>query len=135
MDQKKLALIHIIKKELNLGDQEYRRILQQAAGVTSAKELDDAKFRKLMNYFVRSRYYRVNAYGLTLRQKLFIEFMARDLGWDEKHLNNFIKKYYHRPSVDRLNKAEAAKAIESLKSIQTRTMFHREGDEKHGHHI
>ena len=36
MDKKKLAIIHIVKK-LNLPDDEYRKILQDIAGVASVK--------------------------------------------------------------------------------------------------
>lgn len=118
MDRKKLAVIHIIKKELNLGEREYRNILKTATGVTSAKDLDDEKFRRLMKFFVRSKYYRLNAYGLTIRQKLFIGYLAKQLGWTEEHLNNFIKKYYHKQTVDKLSKKEAVKVIESLKHIK-----------------
>lgn len=117
MDRKKLALIHIIKKELNLSDQEYRDILQKAAGVNSAKELDDYGFRKLMRYFVRSKYYRLNPSGLTMRQKLFIDYLARQLEWTKKHLDNFINKYFHRPDVYGLSKKEAIKVIEALKNV------------------
>jgi len=120
MDHKKLALIHIIKRELNLSDETYREILQQAAGVKSAKDLDAAKFRKLMNHFVRSPYYRLNARGLTLRQKMLIQSLARDLGWDTRHLNNFILKYYHQPGSRSLSRGEAMKLIESLKQVRQR---------------
>ena len=65
MDIKKLAAIHIVKKELKLSDEEYRNILKEVTGVSSAKELDDDKFRKLMNFFVRSKYYRINPFNLT----------------------------------------------------------------------
>jgi hypothetical protein len=118
IDNKKLAVVHILKKELNLSDDEYRDILQQAAGVRSAKDLDEANFRKLMRYFVRSKYYRINPFGLTLKQKLYITYMAREMGWDEGHLNNFIHKYYHKSRVDELTKKEAVKAIESLKNVR-----------------
>jgi hypothetical protein len=117
IDKKKLALIHIIKKELNLSDAEYRNILQQAAGVSSAKELDGDKFRKLMFYFVRSRHYRINPQGLTIRQKLYIKYLTQGLGWEEAHLNNFLGKYYQKLQIDRLTRKEAAKVIESLKAI------------------
>lgn len=117
MDKKKLAVIHIVKKELNLSDDEYRNILRSVTGVKSAKDLDDGKFSKLMNFFVRSRYYRVNRFGLTIRQKLYIKYLVKEIGWEEAHLNNFIHKYYHKPAVDKLTKKEAIKAIESLKSI------------------
>ncbi|MBL7132408.1 MAG: DUF1018 domain-containing protein [Candidatus Omnitrophica bacterium] len=118
MDRKKLALIHIIKKELELSDAEYRNILYKAAGVRSARDLDEASFRKLMNYFVRSRHYRINQFGLTIRQKLYLESIARKLGWTDDHLNNFIHKYYHKTVVDYLSKKEAIKVIESLKNIR-----------------
>ena len=117
IDIKKLALIHIIKKELNLSDTEYRDILQEATGTRSAKDLDDAQFRKLMYYFVRSSHYRLNPFGLTMRQKLFINYLSQQIGWTDEHLNNFIHKYYHKISVDRLTRQEAIKLIESLKNI------------------
>lgn len=118
MDKKKLALIHIIKKELNLSDAEYRNILRQATGVSSAKELDEEKFRKLMKYFVRSGYYRINPGGMTIRQKLYVGYLARRLGWTDEHLGNFIRKYYHKPRIDLLTRKEAIKAIESLKKVK-----------------
>jgi len=113
-----LALIHIIKKELKLSDSEYRSILKQAAGVDSAKELDEEKFRKLMHFFVRSKHYRLNPYGLTIKQKLYIEYLANKLGWKKGHLDNFINKYYHKLGVDKLTRKEAMKAIESLKHVR-----------------
>lgn len=117
MDRKKLAVIHIVKKELDLNDVEYRNILRQVTGVESAKELNDEKFRTLMNYFVRSRYYQVNPFGLTIRQKLYIKYLAKKINWEEEHLNNFIRKYYRKSGLDKLKKEEAIKVIESLKAI------------------
>jgi len=112
-----LALIHIIKKELALSDTEYRDILQEVTGVQSAKELDEEKFRRLMNYFVRSRYYQVNPFGLTMRQKLYIKYLAKGMGWEDEHLENFLRKYYHKSYIDELTRREAIKAIESLKHV------------------
>lgn len=118
MDKNKLAVIHIIKKELNLSDEEYRNILQRVTGVESARELDDAAFRKLMNFFVRSKYYRINPHGLTIRQKLYIKYLTKEIAWEESHLNNFIRKYYHKSGVEKLTKKEAIKVIEALKAIE-----------------
>jgi len=120
MDRKKLAVIHIVKKELKLSDAQYRAILREAAGVGSAKELDEEKFRRLMNYFVRSKHYRINADGLTIRQKLFIQYLAQQLGWSGTHLKNFIHKYYDKTEISKLNKKEAIGVIESLKNIKQR---------------
>jgi hypothetical protein len=118
IDQKKLAVIHITKKELGLSDDEYHRILQEAAGVSTAKDLDEQSFRRLMNFFVRSKYYRLNKEGLTIKQKLYIDYLARVLGWSQDHVNHFINKYYHVDRLELLTKKNASKVIESLKSVQ-----------------
>ena len=120
MDRNKLAVIHIVKKELGLSDAEYRNILRKTAAVDSAKDLDDEKFRKLMNFFVRSKYYKVNDSGLTIRQKLYIEYLAKKLSWDQAHLENFLRKYYHKDGLEKLTKKEAIKVIESLKAVGER---------------
>jgi len=118
LDKKKLAVIHIVKKELNLSDTEYRRILKETCGVQTAKELDEVGFRKLLNYFVRSKYYQVNPQGLTLKQKLYIQYLAKDLGWDKLHLSNFMRKYYGKSNILDFSKKEAIKLIEALKNIK-----------------
>ena len=119
MDRKKLALIHIIKKELKLSDPQYRSILIEATGVNSAKDLDDEKFRKLMNYFVRSRLYRKSSTSITVKQKIYIKYLAKRIGWSGRHLHNFLRKYYHKSYLDRLTKRQAAKVIVALRSIDT----------------
>ncbi len=118
LGRKKLALIHIVKKELGLSDRDYRCLLRRAPGVKSAKDLDEAGFRTLMRFFVRSDYYRANAFGMTLKQKMFIKALVGQLGWDPQHLANFIHKYYQRPDLDHLNRQQASKLIESLKAIR-----------------
>lgn len=117
LDKKKLALIHIVKRELNLSDQEYRDTLYQVTGVRSAKDLDEITFKRLLRYFTRSKRYQINQYGLTFRQKYFIKHLVEDLRWDEDHFHNFLKKYYHKTAIDELTKADASKVIESLKNI------------------
>lgn len=118
LDNKKLALIHIVKKELKLTDKEYRDILDKVAGVKSAKDLDKGSFKKLMNFFVRSHYYRLNPQGLTIKQKLYIKYLSDNLKWSQGHLENFIHKYYHKDGIDNLSRKEASRLIESLKSIK-----------------
>jgi len=117
LDRKKLAVIHIVKRELGLSDDEYRDILQRETGVRSAKDMDEKGFRRLMRSFAASRYYRINRYGLTFRQKWFIKHLVDDLSWDVQHFRNFLNKYYKKKEVDKLTKREASKVIESLKNI------------------
>ena len=117
IDYKKLAVIHIVKKELGLSDDEYRDTLEKITGVRSAKDLDEKHFRKLMNYFARSKYYRVNQQGMTFRQKMYIKTLKEQIGWHEFHFTNFLKKYYKKETVDSFSKKEASKLIESLKNV------------------
>jgi len=117
IDRKKLALIHIVKKELRIPEEDYRCLLRRIAGVESSRDLDEAGYRRLMRFFVRSDYYRVNDFGMTLKQKLYIKSLARGLGWNIAHLTNFIHKYYKREGLDVLTRKEASKLIESLKAI------------------
>lgn len=120
LDRKKLAVIHIVKRELGLSDDDYRDILERETGVRSAKDLDEKGFRRLMRSFAGSRQYRINRYGLTFRQKLFIKHLVRDLDWDDHHFRNFLKKYYKKTVVDALTRKEASSVIESLKNILKR---------------
>jgi len=122
LDHKKLAVIHITKKELGLDDREYRDTLEKITGVRSSRDLDEAGFRKLMRFFARSKHYRINADGMTFRQKLYIRHLVEDLGWNDLHFMNFLRKYYYTEAVEKLSKAEAGKLIESLKKIITRNL-------------
>lgn len=117
MDRNKLAVIHIVKKELGLSDEEYRDILEQYAGVRSAKDLDEKGFRKLMHHFVRSRHYRSGPDVITLRQKMYINHLAAEAGWQEEHFANFLRKYYKKTSLESFSKQEASNLIESLKNV------------------
>jgi Bacteriophage Mu, GemA protein len=117
LDHKKLAVIHIVKRELCLSDDEYRDFLQRETGVRSAKDLDEKGFRRLMRAFTASGYYRTDRYGLTFRQKMFIRHLVDDLGWDAEHFKNFLNKYYQKTEIDKLTKGEASNVIESLKNI------------------
>lgn len=117
MDRRKLALIHIVKKELKLSDEEYHRILREEAGVESSKNLTEEGFQRLMRHLVRSRHYVLNRNGLTLRQKLYIEHLRNALGWDAEHLSNFLHKYFKQANIMVLSRVQASNAITALKHI------------------
>jgi hypothetical protein len=117
IDHKKLAVIHIVKKELGLTDTQYRDRLEEIAGVRSAKDLDEPGFRKLMNHFARSKHYRARKNGLTLRQKLYIKSLKEQLDWNEWHFKNFVKKYYKKTELESLTRKEASYLIKSLIKI------------------
>ena len=117
MDNKKLAVIHIVKKELSLSDEEYRNILEQVAGVRSSRDLTDSQFHKLMRYFVRTLHYRVTSKGITLRQKYYIKQLKKALGWDDSHFQNYINKYFHNRELETYSKHDASNLIVALNTI------------------
>lgn len=51
LSRKKISLIHVAKARMNLGDENYRRVLRAVAGVSSSRDLDDRGFEALMDYF------------------------------------------------------------------------------------
>lgn len=117
LDHKKLAVIHIVKKELGISDQEYRDTMEKVTGVRSARDLDEPGFQRLMRYFARSGHYRASREGITFRQRMYIKHLLEDLAWDSVHCTNFLKKYYKTSEIGTLSKTEASKVIESLKHI------------------
>ena len=117
MDKKKLAVIHIVKRELSLSDDEYRDILERVASVRSAKDLTDDQFHKLMRYFVRTRHYRVTGKGITLRQKYYIRQLKERLQWDNSHFRNYIHKYFHNRDLNSYTKHDASNLIVALNAI------------------
>ncbi len=117
MDKKKLAVIHIVKKELSLSDGEYRNILERITGVRSAKDLTDNQFHKLMRYFVRTRHYRVTNKGITLRQKYYLRQLKERLQWDDAHFQNYIHKYFHNRELETYTRHDASNLIVALNAI------------------
>ena len=117
MDKKKLAVIHIVKRELSLSDDEYRDILERVAGVRSAKDITDDQLHKLMRYFVRTRHYRVANKGITLRQKYYIRQLKERLQWDDSHFQNYIHKYFHNRDLNTYTGHDASNLIVALKSV------------------
>ena len=117
MDKKKLAVIHIVKRELSLSDNEYRNTLERVSGVRSAKDLTDDQFHKLMRYFVRTRHYRTANKGITLRQKYYIRQLKERLQWDDSHFQNYIHKYFHNRDLNTYTRHDASNLIVALKSV------------------
>jgi hypothetical protein len=117
MDKKKLAVIHIVKREPSLSDDEYRNTLERIAGVRSAKDLTDDQFHKLMRYFVRTSYYRVVSKGITLRQKYYLRQLKERLQWDDTHFQNYKHKYFHNRDLSTYTKHDASNLIVALKAI------------------
>jgi hypothetical protein len=53
IDRKKVAMIHVGKKQLNMADDDYRALLLRAGGVESSKDLDAVGFASVMDELSR----------------------------------------------------------------------------------
>jgi phage gp16-like protein len=53
MDHRRLGLVHLAAKALGLDDDAYRAFLKSRVGVTSARDLNAAQFRTIMEEFER----------------------------------------------------------------------------------
>lgn len=117
IDNKKIALIHTIKKKSLMSDEEYRKILKESAGVNSSKELTDESFKKVMKYFIKTSHFKTDKNGITLKQKMYIEVLIKNMKWDNEHFINYIKKYYHMDNLEQFDKKAGSNLINSLIKI------------------
>ena len=134
--QKKKALVHIAKSNLQLVDSSYRQILKAVAGVESAAELTKEGFERVMKRFqemgfkglLPSPYHPVpkgrlipfqSPQGLepiTQSQRSFIAYLLENLDWDEGHYHAFSQRIIKGP--DPLTKREGQKIIIGLMAIR-----------------
>ena len=126
LDQRHMAKLHIAKKELGLEDDEYRDALEANAGVRSAKDLDAAGFKRVMQYFesigmpksgakpVRDPHELPTSWQLKKMQHLYT-----DLGWhDSTRQRGFNERQCGKPWPQ--TRREANKVIEGLKAMLRR---------------
>ena len=97
----KIALLHVVKKQLELDEDAYRDLMFAECGVRSSKDLDDARFAKLMKRFEKlgfkststARITRTKARHspndpITEEQKWRIEKNYDELGFDSMSRRN-----------------------------------------------
>lgn len=131
MTKKKLSVIHIGKKALELSDDDYRTLLRDIGGVDSSKDLDSNGFEAVMFRFhqmgFRSRWandnfgYRPgmaspNQVGLI--RALWKQFT--DGAGNEKSLAKWLDHKFHVSSVRFLDADKAHKVIGALKLMTAR---------------
>lgn len=131
----KLAVIHLARKDLGLHDDDYRALIEGAAGITSCKYLQtEQQFSAIMKAFERAGYKpkrRKNnrpawqdRWGCSDALRAKIEAMWRSVSRQktDRSLKAFIKRIAHVDSPAWLNNYLAAKVIQALG-----VMFKKEG--------
>ena len=128
LSRRKLSLLHVAKHKLRLSDSDYRDLLHDAAGVRSAKDLDDAGFDAVLE--------RLDALGFRTRRierglgerpgmatpaqveyirGLWRQYTGRE---DETSLNHWLE---HKFGVTALRFADAHTAGQALTALKAMT--------------
>ena len=130
---RKIALVHVAKRQLGLDDESYRAVLARGAGVSSSRDLDQAGFDRLMAEFERlgfrsefgkqhlgnrRHWTMASAPQLALLRALWGEFT------DGKGTERSLGKWLHRQgwasALRFLSARDAQKAIGALRRMQER---------------
>lgn len=133
--QKKKALVHIAKQDLQLSEEDYRRILQSVAGVESSTSLTREGFEKVMARFQEMGFkgllahpYHPSPKGrlipsdspeglerITVNQQGFIAYLLERLEWTKEHYQAFCRRIIKKLSPE--TKREGQKIIIGLMAI------------------
>jgi hypothetical protein len=136
----KLSLIHIAKKDVGIGDEDYRSLLSGAAGVESAAELEyEYQFNAVMKAFenlgfksarrgnakTKTRPQWTDEWGGTQGQRAKIEVMWKTCARNpsDKALRIFIKRITHVDHPRFLNSVLAQKVIIALEVMMRKAGF------------
>lgn len=138
MTKPQLALIHLAKKQLGFEDDMYRAILHKLGGVESAKDLDAAGFKAVMEYFNSWGFkstWRERTYGerpgmasprqVELIRKLWHEYSGAD---DGAALNKWLERTCKLSALAFLTPQAAQAAITGLKKMIARKPATASGD-------
>jgi hypothetical protein len=136
----KLSLIHIAKKDVGIGDEDYRSLLSGAAGVESAADLEyEYQFNAVMKAFenlgfksarrgdakTKTRPQWTDEWGGTPDQRAKIEVMWKTCARNptDNALRVFIKRITHMDHPRFLNSALARKVIIALEAMMRKAGF------------
>jgi len=96
--KKEIAVIHVLKAQAAMRDDEYRAMLHSVAGKTSAADLDDAGRRKVLDHFARlgvkstARMKRERVGGDRRSLLAKIDALLKAAGRDRRYLATMIKR-------------------------------------------
>lgn len=131
ISSKKIAVLHVAKRDLGLDDDNYRDILRRHGGVESATDLDEIGFFHVMRYMTalgfRSTWTKRtfgNRPGMAspaqveLMRKLWLSYHGPDDG--EAALNAWLSKYHKVSALRFVSVEKAAKIVPALKAMVAR---------------
>jgi|ERR1700722_17988933 len=148
INDSKVRLIHVARRQLGLSEDDYRAVLSRVAGVASSKNLTDDGFRLVMEAFGRLGFVSTSArresrrrgnsdaagqsaaptFGIrpgmaSPRQVEMIRGLWREFSGSQASdatLGRWLERTFHVSSIRFLSYDDAHKAIGALKTMKTR---------------
>ncbi|MDU5141080.1 MAG: phage protein GemA/Gp16 family protein [Paenibacillus dendritiformis] len=116
-------LIWTLGRKMGLEEADIRAVLRRETGKDSMRQCSEHELRRVV-LALRQLQGEQNYTGdrATKRQVWKIYQYERELGWTDnpKRLQSFLQKYYRTDRPEWLTRAQAWKAIESLKKLTTK---------------
>lgn len=129
ISKRKIGLLHVAKQQLGLSEADYRQVLRDAAGVSSAGDLDEDGFRHVLDRFQslgfqtsrQRRSYGHRAGMATPAQLEYIRGLWRQYtGGHDAGLEHWIESDFGVSALRFLDQQTAGKALTALKAMSTR---------------
>jgi phage gp16-like protein len=130
---KKLALLHVAKKQLAMTDDDWRAMLSRAAGYDSSADLDDIGFERVMLELRRLGFKSTSAkrsYGhrpgfatpaqIATMRTIWKEWHGDDP--DERALNAWLTRFHHVSALRFVTREKANAVLVALKAMLARKL-------------
>lgn len=124
-----IKLLQVARREVGLGEEEYRNVLGLYGGVESAKKLTQKGFEKVMKFLTVScgfevkrrpkekrKYYSDDPVSPNQNRRIIELF--KSLGWETPRQRGFCRKLFR--NLWPMNRGDASRLIETLKEMEAR---------------
>lgn len=129
ISKRKIGLLHVAKQRLGLSEADYRQVLRDAAGVSSARDLDEDGFKNVLARFqslgfttsIERRNYGHRAGMATPEQLEYIRGLWRQYAsGHDSGLEHWIEHDFGVSALRFLDQPTAGKVLTALKAMTTR---------------
>ena len=128
---KKVALVHVAKRQVGLEEEDYRALLLSVAGVDSAANLTEADFDQVMSELTRRGFRPRKGFGrrvgcaspaqVKLIRVLWDDYQGKQGGdAGDQALNAWLTRYHHVSALRFLTSEKAAAVLTGLKQMVAR---------------
>ena len=136
LSRKRLSIIHVARAQLAMEDADYRQLLKQAAGVTSAKDLDEECFALVLAELRRLGFrdnsgivhaHRAGMASPAQQKRIVTLWESWNGRRDPPHFRRWLEKYW---KVSDLRFVEASSASKIIAALEKMARSSKIGDRK-----